>query len=427
MRVLFGCKSMAIENLGVMYLASVVKEHGHEARICELKDIYEVVREWDPAVVGFSVMTGDQRAVNRLCMNLKETNSQLITVVGGPHPTFFPKDFSYADYVVKGEAENWISGFLLGHNAIEQVQGGGGMCALKPYTNIDSIPWPDRTDFKDHRIRDFISSRGCPYNCTYCYNDTWAKMHPHLPRVRTRSVDNVIEEIISADPTFVYFQDSCFAVNTKWLEEFSLKYRSLVDRPFHCHARPDQVDQNYVLALKDAGCRSIRIALESASPRLRELLNRKNTNLDKVAEAVKLFKKWGIEIMVQNMIGLPTGTIEDDLQTLEFNIRVRPSYAWVSIFAPYPGTKLGDDCLENGWYDGDYSDITDNFFDTSYLTIDHFYRKQLECLQKIFALCVEIGYMPTAEELTHNNFQKLVHKIMRAKGDFRLYGYDSIK
>jgi radical SAM superfamily enzyme YgiQ (UPF0313 family) len=162
--------------------------------------------------------------------------------------------------------------------------------------------------------------------------------------------------------------------------------------------------------------------LESASPRLRELLNRKNTNLDKVAEAVRLFKKWGIEIMVQNMIGLPTGTIEDDLRTLEFNIRAQPSYAWVSIFAPYPGTKLGDDCLENGWYEGDYSDITDNFFDTSYLNFEPEYKEQLECLQKIFALCVEVGYMPAPSDLRHDNFEKLVHKIMRAKGDFRLYG-----
>jgi radical SAM superfamily enzyme YgiQ (UPF0313 family) len=122
------------------------------------------------------------------------------------------------------------------------------------------------------------------------------------------------------------------------------------------------------------------------------------------------------------MIGIPSGTIDDDLATLEFNIRCNPTYSWVSIYQPYPGTVLGDYCVKNGYYTGDYSDLASNFFDTSFLNFSEGYKEQLECLQKVFALCVEVGYIPKEDELRHGNFKNLTHKIMRTLGDRRLYG-----
>lgn len=126
--------------------------------------------------------------------------------------------------------------------------------------------------------------------------------------------------------------------------------------------------------------------------------------------------------MVQNMLALPTSTIEDDLATLEVNIKCKPDYAWSSIFSPFPGTALGDMCKENGWYKGDYSDITDSFFDHSVLEVTDEYREQTYYLQKVFALAVETQCMPEVWELTQDNAPKLVHRMMRKLGDKRLYG-----
>ena len=140
-----------------------------------------------------------------------------------------------------------------------------------------------------------------------------------------------------------------------------------------------------------------------------------------VVSAARLLRKWDIKLMIQNMLALPTSTIEDDLETLEVNIRCQPAYGWCSVFTPYPGTELGDYCKKNGLYKGDYSDLSDNFFDTSPLNFSPEHHEQVECLQKVFALCTETGYMPEPKELTHENFPKLIHKIMRQQGDNRLY------
>jgi len=408
MRVLLAVKSKKMETLGPMYLSAVAKQAGHECRIVEFKDVLAEEKKWKPDIVGFSVMTGNQVMVKDIAREIKTRNNPPVIIAGGPHATFFPEDFGDDfNIVFKGEAEQGFAE-LLGSPA--------------KYPNLDSIPYPDRTDFPNMKIRDFIASRGCPGACNYCYSDRWAKMFPEIPRVRLRSVKSVIEEICDIEGMeFVYFQDSCFGTSMKWLKEFSPKYRSRVNIPFHCHLRPSQVTEERVLLLHDAGCFSVRIALEAASTRLRKLLNRTDVTLESAREAARFLKKWNIRLMIQNMIGLPTATIEEDLETLEVNVLCQPAYGWCSIFSPYPGTNLGDYCKEKGFYTGDYSDITESFFDTSFLNIPKEHKEQLECLQKVFALCVEARYLPKVEELTHGNFKSLVHKIMRKVGDGRLY------
>jgi radical SAM superfamily enzyme YgiQ (UPF0313 family) len=268
----------------------------------------------------------------------------------------------------------------------------------------------------------FYANKVLVHNCSYCYNDRWASMFPDVPRVRTRSVKDVIAEINSVSPEFVYFQDSCFSVSMKWLQDFSRQYRTQINIPFHCHLRPNQVNEERVQLLSDAGCMSVRIALESASPKLRKILNRGKMDLDVVRKAVRLLKTWNIKVMIQSMLAVPTSTIQDDLDNLEFNIRCHPSYAWCSIFAPYPGTALGEQCVQKGWFKGNYESISDSFFDRSVLEFSEEYKEQTYYLQKVFALCVETEVMPEVEELTKENFPKLIHRIMRKLGDRRLYG-----
>ena len=411
LKVLFVVKSMAIETLGPMYLSAVVRQAGHKAKICELSDAVSMAKLWRPDIIGYSVMTGDVEKFKKVDEEIKDwwlaNGNRLTSIVGGSDPTFFPQGYDWADMVISGEAEDAI-GELLKSDTV--------------YSDIDSFPWPDRTDFPGHKIRDFITSRGCPYNCSYCYNERFAEMFSHLPRVRTRSVDDVIREIVDVNPEFVYLQDSCFGVDNKWLREFSRQYRNQLNIPYHCHMRPSQITEERVLLLHDSNCMSIRIALETSSNRLRKLINRGKTSNEETYKAARLLKKWSIKLMVQNMLGLPTSTIEEDLETLEVNIKCHPDYAWCSIFQPYPGTELADKCKAEGWYKGDFSEISDSFFDSSVLEFDEEHKERLEVLQKVFALCVEVQYMPEVEELRKDNLGKLVHKIMRRMGDRRLYG-----
>lgn len=408
MKVLLVVKSKFMESLGVMYLESIIKQgdkHGdHECRIVSLDEAKEVAEQYLPDILGYSIMTGDRKKFELFWYNAKGKKPKII--VGGPDPSFFPEGYAWADEIVRGEAEAW---------AAERF--GSSLCIC----GIDNIPWPDRTDFPNYKVRDFISSRGCPYKCSYCYNAQWATLFPEQKGVRVRSVEDVIAEIKFVNPEYVYFQDSCFGVNMEWFERFALSYRDEVNKPWQCNFRPEQITPERAGLLQISGCTAVRMALESGVNRLRSLIGRNGVRLKKVREAAEILKEFEIQFMLQNIIGLPTSTIEDDLFTLELNIQYQPTYSWVSIFQPYPGTVLGDQCIAEGWYKGDYSDISDSFFDTSHLEFDDEHKERLEILQKIFELCVRMRYLPEPDELTYKNLPKLIHQITRKEGDRKLY------
>jgi len=324
--------------------------------------------------------------------------------------TFFPQGYDWADHAIQGEGENWIADYLSGKRL-----------KMDAFPDIDSIPHPDRTDFPDMPISDFIASRGCGWDCGYCYNGAWAKLFPNIPRIRTRSVDDVIKEIIHVNPQFVYFQDSTFGANMGWMREFSNKYRYLVNIPYHVHLRPNQINEERVLLLHDSNCVSVKIALETSSDRLRKLINRGKTNNEDAYVAARLLRKWNIKLIMQNILGLPTATIEDDLETLEVNIKCRSAYAWSSIFQPYPLTELAKFCEKEKLYTGNYSEIGDNFFDKSILNISNKHKEQVACLQRIFAFSVETQVMPKISDLTWKRLPKFIHNAMRKVGDRRMF------
>jgi radical SAM superfamily enzyme YgiQ (UPF0313 family) len=407
MKVLLVVKSKMMENLGVMYLSAVIKKAGHECRIENISYAEYVATYWKPDIIGLSIMTGDQERFKAFHRNLKHKTT---VIVGGHHPSFFPEDCDWADMVITGEAEQAIAGLLQSDLM---------------FPDIHSLPWPDRSDFKGFKIRDFISSRGCPQKCTYCYNGKWAKLFPEYKGVRTRTVQDLIGELKwcknNLQMKYVYYQDSCFGVNINWMREYAKEYKTHIYLPYQCNFRPEQITPERVALLHDSNCVAIRMALETASDRLRKMVGRKGYKLSDVSNASGLLRERNIMFMLQNILGLPSATIEDDLNTLEFNILCQPTYAWASIYQPYPGTKLGDLCKKEGWYKGDYSDITDSFFDTSFLEIPKEHKEQLEVLQKIFALCVEHKYLPLMDELRYSELPKLIHKITRKTGDKKLY------
>lgn len=408
MKILLVVKSKILETLGPMYLSAIAKQAGHECMIVDIKEAFNAATMCKPDIIGYSVHTGDHKRFMKLNSDLKQM-IPFTSIMGAYHATFFPSDFENdpnINMVIKGEAENvWA----------ELLQ------SPAKYPDLDAIPHPDRTDFPDRPIRDFICSRGCPGACRYCYNPTFTKMYPELARIRMRSPEDVVREVESVAPKFAYFQDSTFGVSMRWLRKFSRLYREKQLAPFHVHLRPNQATEERVNLLADAGCVSMKMALETASDRLRKLINRGNTDTDDVYEAARLLKKRGIAFILQNIVGLPTASIEEDLQTLEVNVRCRPAYAWVSIFQPYPATGLAEICEREGYYTGDYSEIGDNFFDKSVLNFTDEHKEQIEVLQRIFAFCVEMQVMPTVEDLSWKRLPKFIHTTMRKVGDKRMF------
>jgi len=412
MKVLFIVKSKTIETLGPMYLAAVVKKCGHEAFITSIDGAdgaEPIARVWKPDIIGYSIMTGDREKFMELDEALK-THLSFISIVGGPDVTFFPQGYDWADHAIQGEGENWIADYLSGKRL-----------KMDAFPDIDSFPEPDRSDFPGMRVRDFLASRGCTNSCNYCYSATFVKMFPDIPRIRVRDPHAVIAEVSKVQPEFAYFQDSTFGVSIEWLRIFSQHYGMKIRIPFHVHLRPDHAIAERITLLSDAGCVSVKMALETASDRLRKLVNRGNTSNEDVYTAARLLRKEKIALILQSMLGLPSATIEDDLETLAVNIKCKPAYAWCSIFQPYPQTGLAKYCEKKGLYLGNYTEIGDNFFDKSVLNIPNKHKEQLACLQRIFAFCVEMQVMPEVNDLTWKKLPKFIHQTMRKIGDRRMF------
>lgn len=397
---------------GIMSLSTALKKDCHEVRVVTPRGrkLDQVMREFQPQVVAFSLATGAHTSALELNRALRE-RYEVRTVVGGPHVSFFPEVIEQdgIDAACRGEGElalrelatAWESGKdgLATANFIFRLE--DGTVKTNPLrslvSDLDTLPFPDRTLNADHRrsVRAavFLASRGCPYNCTYCFNHAYREMYGVKGAhgaIRYRSPENILAELdlvrgYYRDLQFVLFQDDVFGVDRRWMEEFARAYGG-VGLPFHCHVHLGYVTSEFARLLKTAGCHSVSVGIESGNERLRrEVLNRHVSN-DVTLERCRMLAEAGIVIHTQNILGLPGSDWDKDMETLELNGRIRPGYAWASIFNPYPRTALAERAVEMSIFDGDYSALSDTYFRGTPLRLPH--GAVVDRLHKLFALGV---------------------------------------
>lgn len=451
MRFLFINKPFDLEPLGIMYIASVIKNTGNKVDlITTSEDLEKKVKEFNPDFIGYSMMTGDQDFYDNINKKLKKIHN-FTSVVGGPHPTFFPEmlENSTFDAICIGEGEKSTKQFLLQPDSKSipnfWFKHAGNILknSVQPLLkNLDDISFPDRDivfqypNIREGPIKHFIASRGCPYNCSFCFNESFSELYEGKgKRVRFRSVDNLlgeVKQVISSSPTKVAcFQDDTFIIKPDWIKEFSIKYKERINLPLYVHVRPNLVKEEIVKDLKYAGVYGVNIGVESGNDDVKEEILNRNVSNKQIHSAIALLKNYGIKVMTHSILGLPFTSLENDLETLELNIKCNPDYAWASIFQPYPKTKLGVRCVKEGLYHGDFSDIGSNFFDKSVMDIEN--KNEISNLQKLFAVSVEypdLYYSGMLQklielpyEITKDKFTE-IYKSFRKKGDKRLYGFD---
>ncbi len=415
MKILFLTHDLMTVPLGVSYISTVSRLAGHEVLAAALNesDLLETVGEFAPDVLAFGCTTGFHRKYLEAVEKIRK-NFDVITVMGGAHPTFFPETLEESDqldFVIRGEAE---VAFLQLLEALEGKRNLGSVGNLRferdgniiqnpllPLCeDLDSIPFPDRKMLSRYEEKlnskaiFVIAGRGCPYDCSYCFNHSFTRLYKGLGRMcRRRSVENVIQEIETirsdnSDLQMVIFQDDIFILEREWVFEFCRVYKERIDLPFHCHLRANLVDDEITEALKNAGCVSVKMAIESASDRLRNGILNRNMSRETIEKACRSVKNAGIVLVTQNIMGIPTGTLEDDLDTLALNCSIEPDFAFATLLQPYPKTEIGRFCIENGFMEEeDSADAPDSFFDCSILRIPD--RKKRERLRKLFALAIE--------------------------------------
>lgn len=409
MKIVF-LQNVMFEYFGPMYLSAILKRAGHQVDIIVpgKKDYIEEMKDAD--LLALSCMSaGHQWYLDRA----KEVKERLgiPVVLGGPHPTYFPEIVNNpsVDYICVGEGEYAILDLV---NAIENgvdtenipnIWTKRSKNPLRPITgDIDNIPFPDRELYSKYPLlralptKKILASRGCPFNCTYCYNHSIQQMYRGKGRfVRIRKPEKVIEEIKGIIGKYpcktVRFSDDSFALDKNWFKEFITLYKNEIGLPLTFQLRADQLDEECIKLAKEAGCQSVFFGIESGSERIRNGILQKNITTESIYNMANLLKKYKIKFGTFNMVGNPTETLDEVFSTVQLNIDIKTDLPTCSILQPYPRTKLFDYCKEHGLLEADFdpADMT-TYFDKSPLKIEN--KQQVENLHKLFYISVKFPW-----------------------------------
>lgn len=377
--VVFLENNLRIDKLGIMQLSSILRNHGHYVELLQdsVDDVDTYLENHNVDFIMFSIMTGEHLWFINKNKELKE-KFKYKTIFGGPHPTFFPEQSendNTVDFIVRGPGEKVINEIVNGKITSKIIIG-----ELLNQEEINNLPFADRSilykydDFKNANIRRFIGSRDCKNSCAYCFNHVYHRLFKkekcnffiHMePR-------KLIEEIKYVRNNFgcgtVYFNDDNLAEDKEWLKELCMIYKQEVGLPFCGSIRANNANIFVLRMLADAGCSFLNIALESSTTSVQKLLRRGKITNQMVFECNENCKQLGIKTRIQNMIGLPVeNSLEDALQTFEYNKKMCPTDSWVSIFQPFPKTDIWKYCVENNFINE--NDECMNFYDDTILNI----------------------------------------------------------
>lgn len=424
MRVLFILREpITYERLGVMYLSAVLKSHGHDVRLVlasrvGLKGLRKFMDDYSPAIVGYSAMTGEHMKLLEINRVLKK-DYKFLAVFGGPHATFFPEliredgcdaicvgegEIAFAEFChrVSNNEPYWQTpNFIVKHNG-DIVHNP----ILPLIENLDDLPFPDRdlmyeTDpslaNESHKM--FFSTRGCPYKCTYCFNRKYNEIYKGKGSIlRIRSPENLVNEIYSVRERYplgvVHIDDDVFILKPRgWFKRFCALYKKRVKLPMSCNVRANLVTEELIAMLKDAGLDSVCMGVECGNEDVsNKVLERKLKNEQLIA-ASKIIKKHGIKLVTQNLIGLPVkNSYQIDLQTLDLNIKIRPTYAWSSILYPYPGTPIESYARTHGFLEKEVPFLETNRR-SSMFSFSKKQKGQIESLHKLFGVIVRFPFL----------------------------------
>lgn len=422
MKVLFIVDDYLIDPLGIGYLSSYLKLNSINVDIVKTKkeDIDLKIKDYQPDVFAYSITTGKHIYYKELNKKLKEKYPNVVSVFGGPHVTFFPQyiDSPEMNYGIRGEGFRAFPELVsaldscLNKQFIDNVVTSDHTSPLRPLIDKSNLLFPDRElmykypENRDNPIKNVMCSFQCPMNCGYCFNPKYKEMYG-IKESEIRPVDSVIEEIrqLKEYPLdLIFFQDDIFPIyKSGWLSEFCDKYDFGI--PFHIQIRIEMLNEDIVKDLKAVGLHGVTFAIESGNEVLRRSVLGRQIADSTIYKGAELLRKYGIKFRAENMIGIPNESMETALQTLDMNLKCKPTIAWASVFQPYPGTKLGDQ-----YTSANIDEITDSFFEGYILDVPN--HKQYSRLQKLFPIIVENPFLRRYVKVLANlPMDKLYYKL----------------
>ena len=328
------------------------------------------IKEYNPSVVGISAKTQNFISATIVAKIAKEINPHIKVIVGGVHSTMNgPKVLGCKDidFLSIGEGENTIAELLIAlekNTELNLVSGivfreNGKIISTKPRSyveNLDSLEFPLSNapkvlkDFDKYPKEAFgyvFASRGCPYACTFCESKSmWTR------KVRYRSPENVVAELKLMHEfgiNKVNFDDDTFGVSKKNIKVINdLMHSELPNMTYTCETVVQLAkDENVVRDMKRGGCTATFVGIESGNNEILKKIKKTQTT-DECIQAMKNLRKHGIESHAFIMVGFPDETEETFKQTMDFIPELKPDGVIFSIFTPYPGSDIYNECIDKG-------------------------------------------------------------------------------
>ncbi|MDP3027331.1 MAG: radical SAM protein [Nanoarchaeota archaeon] len=375
--------------IGLGYISAVLKKAGYKVDCLNINHfdgkIKELVNQALDRKKYDIVCTGHlgigYTIIEKIIDTVKNHETRPKIIIGGTLITSEPElmlDSLKPDFVVIGEGEITIVELLKcieKNGDLRKVDGIGFFDekgnkvftkTRKPIEDLDSIPFPDYETlgfreylneesfevffhYFDHpRVYSILGSRGCPFQCTFCY-------HCLGPGYRVRSVDNLIQEITYAIEKYkinsLYMIDDLFASNKERLHDFCKKLKVLTkdipDFKWCCSLWVSSINKETLSMLKESGCLYVAVGFESYSPIVLKSM-RKNITPEQIDKAIKLCEEEGIILAANFIFGDTAETKETAKETLDYWKRRCNGQISLYFIQPYPGSEIFKRCIKKG-------------------------------------------------------------------------------
>jgi anaerobic magnesium-protoporphyrin IX monomethyl ester cyclase len=405
--------SSGSEQLAITLLANMAKQRGHTVNLAFSAALFKdlglplFVRLFDdtnlvldkltqqqPDIVAFSSLTQSYQWMLGIAREIKKINPAVKTVFGGVHVSAVQEialKNKEVDYIVVGEGEDAFFEII---NAIEEKDfyrtipntryfNPDGILVKGIQTGfkqeLEELPyftkefWEKDTIVTDNLLT--MASRGCPYRCTFCFNNFFAEL-PDNPKsknkyVRSRSVDHMINELLEDKKLFknikyIDFQDDIFTVNKVWLKEFLTRYKKEINIPFKCLTHPKYMDDEIAQWLKEAGCVWVQIGIQTMDDEYKNSSLKRYEKSAHIEKSLAAMLKAGLNIQADHMLALPGEPLiaqENARKIYAENCPTRILTFWTSFL---PGTELLKDGVRDGIISVEQEERLNNGFDFFY-------------------------------------------------------------
>ncbi len=410
---------------GIASLSGALEAMGCETKLIHLSDslfdlptadeLASKVMDFDPHLICFSAMSQQYKYALEIARELKKRFPFPIAI-GGVHATMVPDEVAsddVFDFIGIGECDKALpalmealtndTGFTSIPNIWAKTDSGYKRNTVAAYPDLELLPEKNHEIFaldemlpKMNGWMSIITSRGCPYSCSYCFNHQIRELYKrdagqtpsdYIRRYPIKRVIREMKTIKEMHPSLKVFivDDDLFTLNEEYVLSFCEAYASSgLDLPFVVNGHVQAFNRRMAKALKAAGCMILKFGVESGSERIRKDVLKRQMKDKAIYEAFETAHEEGLHTSAFIMIGLPTEGRKDVDDTIDMLAGIAPGRFRWAVFYPFPGTSIHRFCLDKQLIDLKRMAALDNFYEASPLCFDPAQELLIKKLQRAF-------------------------------------------